>query len=77
MTQANVTAFPLPQTYEQWHHCIRVECGLELTPTYIAERISALNDKKNAHTQRFVKLYGEEHLQRVIAWFFHAKSLTT
>jgi len=66
----------LPKNYEEWQHCITVECGIELTPSYVSERLSALNNNKDHHTKRFVKLYGESHLQSVIGWFKHAQSLS-
>ena len=64
----------IPQNYAQWHHCITVECGLELTPDFIDERLAALNNQKDQHTQHFVRLYGEQYLQAVIAWFQQAQN---
>lgn len=29
---------PIPRNYEQWRHCITVECGIALTPTFLSER---------------------------------------
>jgi len=66
----------LPKNYQEWKHCITVECGIELTPSYISQRLSALNNKKDHHTQNFVKLYGESHLQSVIDWFNQAQAAT-
>ena len=63
----------IPETYEAWQHCIVVECGLKLTPQYIAERIAALENIKDSHTQQFVKLYGPEHHKRVLSWFMQAQ----
>ena len=64
-----------PKTYEEWRHCITVECGLELTPEYISERISALQNDGDYHTQRFVELYGQQHLQQVLDWFIQAQKM--
>ena len=64
----------IPQNYQQWRHCIIVDCGLELTPDYISERLSALKNDKDQHTQKFVKLYGKQHLANVIGWFTQAES---
>lgn len=61
-----------PQSYAQWQHCIVVDCGLELTPAYIAQRLAAFTNAHDDHTKRFVELYGEQHLQRVIGWFTQA-----
>jgi hypothetical protein len=63
----------IPTTYEEWRHCINVECGIELTSEYIAGRISALKDDKDYHTQQIVKLYGQEHLDRVQNWFLQSQ----
>ena len=63
----------VPQTYEDWKHCIVVDCGLELTPEYISARISALQDSSDYYTQQFVKQYGEEYLQAVLGWFKQAQ----
>lgn len=63
----------IPQTYEQWRHCIVVECGLELTPAFISERISALQNDSEHYTQQFVKLYGQEHRHKVLGWFIEAQ----
>ena len=49
----------LPQNYQEWQHCITVDCGINLTPDYVNQRLLALNDKKDYHTKKFVKLYGE------------------
>jgi len=60
-------------TYEDWKHCITVLCGIPLTPDYITERITALNDPKNYHTKKFIDTWGESHLQLVIGWFEQAR----
>jgi hypothetical protein len=63
----------IPETYEEWQHCITVECGLELTQKYIEARIASLHDPKDYYTQQYLRLYGPEQLQRVIAWFEQAR----
>ena len=63
----------IPETYERWRHCITVDCGLELTPTYIDARIAELRDPKAYRTQRFIEHYGEAHRARVISWFERAR----
>ncbi|MCG8490583.1 MAG: hypothetical protein MI743_03120 [Sneathiellales bacterium] len=60
-------------TYEDWKHCITQRCGIPLAPDYIESRISELKDPKNYHTQKFVDVWGEAHLKRVIGWFEQAK----
>lgn len=64
-----------PTNYEQWQHCITVECGLDLTTEYICERILALKDEKDYYTQQFVKLYGKEYLAQTISWFLQAEKI--
>lgn len=68
-----MNTLPVPQNYNEWRHCIIVECGLKLTSDYIAERLVALNDTNDFHTERFIELYGEQHLRRVIGWFEQAQ----
>ncbi|MFT4063594.1 hypothetical protein [Paraburkholderia sp.] len=63
---------PIPQTFDTWQHCIEHECGIPLTPDFIRERLSVLGDTDHAETHRFVRLYGEAHRQRVLAWFSRA-----
>ena len=59
----------VPGSYEEWVHCITVECGLKLDPSYIQTRIAALNDPRQEHTRQFTRLYGDAHRERVIQWF--------
>lgn len=65
----------IPNNYDQWHHCITVECGLDLTPAYICERILALKNDKDYYTQQFVKLYGKEYLDQTVGWFLQAEKI--
>ena len=60
-------------TYDDWKHCITVECGIPLTPDYIDQRLAALKDPGDHHTQKFTSEYGVEHLAKVIGWFESAK----
>ncbi len=62
----------IPLSYEQWRHCIEVRCKIQLTSTYIRERLTELQDDKQARTREFARLYGADHLQRTIAWFRRA-----
>ncbi|AGZ30165.1 hypothetical protein [Burkholderia pseudomallei] len=56
----------IPQTYEQWRHCITVECGLPLTATFIAQRLAVWHDAQSEETARFRRLYGAPHWQAVL-----------
>ena len=63
----------IPETYEQWHHCITVLCEQPLTADFIEARINALNDAKDHTTQKFVKLYGEQQRVKTLQWFETAR----
>lgn len=64
---------PFPQTYEQWHHCITVECSIPLTTEFVTRRLAVWRDEKSAETARFRRLYGDAHWQAVVAWFERAE----
>jgi hypothetical protein len=63
---------PIPQTYDEWRHCIEVECGIPLTAEFLAVRIAILSAAEAEETRHFRKLYGDEHWQRVLSWFRRA-----
>ncbi len=62
----------IPNNYHAWYHCITVDCKIQLHENYINQRITSLQDQKDFRTQQFIKLYGEDHRQRVIVWFQQA-----
>ena len=62
----------VPTTYEAWKHCITVECDIPLTPGYVQDRIAALNDQKDHHTQKFIERWGAEHHAQTLEWFHRA-----
>lgn len=68
-----MATFKIPQTYEEWRHCITVICGQPLTGPYIATRITALNTAEDHMTARFVSLYGEPQRIKTLAWFERAQ----
>lgn len=59
----------IPQTFEQWKNCIVNDCKINLTKDFAQQRLAVYQDKKNNDTQKFVSLYGEQHLQSIINWF--------
>ena len=61
------------KTYDDWKHCITVLCGIPLTQTYVEQRLAALRDPADHHTQKFIATWGEAHLARVIGWFEQAQ----
>jgi hypothetical protein len=67
-----VTSPVIPQNYEQWRHCITVECGIPLTRAYAEERLAVWSNPAADETRRFEQLYGPAHLARVRQWFAHA-----
>lgn len=64
----------IPKTYEQWRHCIVIECGIPLSRTYVTERMAAWNDASSDETTRFRRLYGDAHWRDVAKWFERAAS---
>ncbi|MEM1175522.1 MAG: hypothetical protein AAGI27_11985 [Pseudomonadota bacterium] len=66
----------IPETYEHWHHCITVECGIPLTTEYIAKRLATWRDESAEETARFRKTYGDAHWRSVISWFERAHEET-
>ncbi len=66
----------IPQNYNDWQHCITVDCKIEMTPQYVAERLKILSDERHDETKNFVKLYGQTHCQNVVAWFRQFQSLS-
>ena len=59
----------IPTSYSEWRHCIEVLGGILLTSDYIAQRISALEDRDLVGTREFERCYGTGHLERTVAWF--------
>ena len=64
----------IPETYEHWHHCITVECGIPLTSEFVAERLRVWRDEEAEETARFRRLYGDVHWRSVISWFERAEA---
>ncbi len=62
----------IPETYEHWHHCITVECGIPLTSDYVAQRLEIWRDESAEETKRFRSLYGDGHWRSVIGSYERA-----
>jgi len=62
----------IPSDYASWRYCIEVKCGLALEPDFLRARIAVLSDPGHEETQRFARLYGDTHLNRILAWFRQA-----
>jgi hypothetical protein len=59
----------IPQTFEEWKNCIVHDCKINLTKEFALQRLAVYKDSKNTETQKFISLYGEQHLQNIIKWF--------
>jgi len=57
----------IPSDYPSWRYCIEVKCRLALTPEFLQARIVALSNGNHEEPQRFARLYGDAHLNRVLA----------
>ena len=64
---------PIPKTYDQWRHCITVDCGIPLTANFVTERLAVWRDEHAKETRRFRKLYGDDHWRAVLGWFEQAE----
>jgi hypothetical protein len=65
----------IPENFEQWLHCITVDCKIQLTKDFISSRIKELKDSKHPHTVQIIKIYGQEHYQNLLNWFSQAASI--
>ena len=63
----------IPRNYEEWKHCITVECEIPLTAEFVAQRIDALQNMDDFRTARFVERWGADHHARTLAWFRDAE----
>ncbi|MCG8611939.1 MAG: hypothetical protein MI864_15545 [Pseudomonadales bacterium] len=63
----------IPNSYQEWRHCITVICQQELTLPYVESRIKALNTDNDHMTHKYVQLYGEQQRIKTLQWFEQAK----
>jgi hypothetical protein len=59
----------LPKTFNDWTNCIVNDCKIDLTRDFVQQRLKVYQNSENAETQKFISLYGEQHLQNIINWF--------
>jgi hypothetical protein len=59
----------IPRTFDEWKHCIEVECQLRLTSDFVSERLRSLGNPVSEEAQRFIRIYGRKHWSRVVSWF--------
>ncbi|CCE22517.1 MULTISPECIES: hypothetical protein [Methylotuvimicrobium] len=67
----------IPSTYQEWRHCITVDCNIALTEPFVGERIAILSNAGCEETRRFEQLYGIEHRKAVLGWFRQAQQEST
>jgi len=58
----------IPQTFKDWKNCIMADCKIKLTKDFVAQRLAVYQKNENAETQKFISLYGEQHLLNIIQW---------
>jgi len=63
----------IPETFDEWQHCIEQECRIALTKEYIEQRLAVFRELNHEETQRFIRHYGEHHWQQVVRWFERAQ----
>jgi hypothetical protein len=59
----------IPQTFNDWTNCIVNDCKINLTKDFAEKRLAVYQDNQNTETQKFISLYGEQHLNNIIQWF--------
>ncbi len=64
---------PFPQNYDEWRHCIIVECGIPLTAEFVSQRLAVWRDEAAEETRRFRRRYGDDYWRTVIGWFEQAE----
>ncbi|MCC4620939.1 hypothetical protein LL965_12865 [Xanthomonas cassavae CFBP 4642] len=62
------------ESYAGWRHCTEIDCAQPLTANFIAQRLAALHDPDDHHTQPFLRCWGQAHYRQVIGWFEHAQA---
>lgn len=58
----------IPHTFNDWKNCIVNDCRIALTREFATQRLTVYQDNKNVETQKFISLYGQQHLLNIIQW---------
>jgi hypothetical protein len=58
----------IPHSFEEWKKCIVNDCHINLSPDFAQKRLTVFQDRGQLETQKFIQLYGEQHLQNIINW---------
>ena len=64
---------PFPQNFNEWKYCITVECGIELSASFITQRLLVWRDENHEETQRFRQRFGDNYWRSVIGCFTQAE----
>ncbi len=59
----------IPTNFEDWKYCITKKCGLQLSQSFVQNRIQTLENKEDLQTKALIGLYGEAHYQNTLIWF--------
>ena len=55
----------VPLTFEEWKDCMVNDCKIDLTREFADKRLTVLENRADRETEKFVSLYGEEHLKNI------------
>lgn len=64
---------PIPGSYQEWRAMLEQNVGATIDTAFLEERLKALRDPADKSTETFAKVYGKDHLERVIGWYEQAK----
>ena len=59
----------IPRTFEEWKSCIVNDCKNPLTAAFATQRLAVLENQAHPETRKFVELYGQAYLERIVYWF--------
>ena len=59
----------IPSNYQEWKNCITQDCKIELSNSFIEQRLLILKNSDTEETLKFKELYGENHLINIITWY--------
>lgn len=63
-----------PRHYEAWRKCIVEKCQIQLTSSYIEERLRALENQEDQDTIKFIEKYGQHWHKQIITYFKQARN---
>lgn len=57
------------RNFDEWKDCIVNKCKIKLTKDFVEQRLSVYEHAEHPETIQFTKLYGQQHLDRIISWY--------